>query len=147
MDASLNAAEKVRRQLKAGRKPKTRTLPSLFEAIKRLCDEADRGRRLMQKYDLDPDDIHLALIYRPADGFIGSSPLPAPGNIGTFIVKFERMGNVAFLGILWWQTNPKTRGKPDNTVPMWITEFADDRRASLEMLMWRNRLTSLPAPQ
>src|SRR5579871_2666128 len=128
MEASMTDAERARRQLKAGRKPKTRALPSLFDAIKRLCDEADRGRSLMQKYGLDPDDIHLALIYRPADGFIGSIPLPSPGNIGAFIGKFEQMGNVDFLGILWWQTAPDTRDKGSITVPMWITEFADDKR-------------------
>ncbi len=147
MEASMTDAEKVRRQLKAGRKPKTRTLPSLFDAIKRLCDEADRARSLMQKYGLDPDDIHLSLIYRPADGFIGSSPLPTPGNIGPFIMKFEQMGNVDFLGILWWQTTPDNRGKGSVTVPMWITEFADDKRAALDMLLFRNGLTSLPALQ
>ena len=147
MEASLTAAEKVRRQIKAGRKPKTRALPSLFDAIKRLCDEADRGRSLMQKYGLDADDIHLALIYRPVSGFVGSSPLPAPGNIGPFIMKFEQMGSVDFLGILWWQTTPETRGKSDTTAPMWITEFADDKRASMDMLLFRNKLTALPALQ
>lgn len=147
MEASMTTAEKVRRQIKAGRKPKTRTLPSLFEAIKRLCDEADRGRGLMRKYGLDPDDIHLALIYRPAPGMVGSTGLPAPGNIGPFIMKFEQMGNVEFLGILWWQTTPETRGNGSVTVPMWITEFADDKRAALDMLLFRNGLTSLPAPQ
>jgi hypothetical protein len=146
MDASLNTAEKVRRQLKAGRKPKTRTFPSLYQAIERLCDAADMGQSLMRKHGLDPDDIHLALLYR-TDGAIGSSPLPAPESIGAFIAKFEQMGNVDFLGILWWQTGPDTRGKDNTTVPMWITEFADDKRASLEMLLFRNALTSLPAPQ
>lgn len=147
MEASLSAAEKVRRQIKAGRKPKTRVLPSLFDAIKRLCDEADRGRSLMQKYGLDADDIHLALIYRPAAGLVGSSPLPAPGNVGPFIMKFEQMGKVDFLGILWWQTTPQTIGKGSASVPMWITEFADDKRASLDMLLFRNKLTSLPDMQ
>src|SRR5581483_2044548 len=111
MEASMTAAEKVRRQIKAGRQQRTRTLPSLFEAIKRLCDEADRGRGLMQKYGLDPEDIHLSLIYRPAPEMVGSTGLPAPGNIGPFIMKFEQMGNVDFLGILWWQTTPDNRGK------------------------------------
>ncbi|SPE27154.1 hypothetical protein SBA5_580033 [Candidatus Sulfotelmatomonas gaucii] len=147
MDESLNAAAKVRRQLKAGPKPKTRKLPPLFEAVKRLCAEADRGRSLMQKYGLDADDIHLALIYRPADGVIGSRALPPPGNIGPYIMAFEQMGNVEFLGILWWQTTPDSRDKPDSTVTMWITEFADDRRAAIEMLVYRNALTSLPAPE
>jgi hypothetical protein len=146
MDASLSAAEKVRRQLKAGRKPKTRTFPSLYQAIERLCDAADMGQSLMRKHGLDPDGIHLALLYR-TDGAIGSSPLPASENIEAFIKKFEQMGKVDFLGILWWQTTPETRGKPDSTVPMWITEFADDRRASLDMLLFRNALTSLPVPQ
>jgi len=146
MESSMTAAEKVRRQLKAGRKPKTRTFPSLFDAIKRVCDEADRGRSLMQKYGLDPDDIHLALIYRPAPGMVGSTGLPAPGNIGAFVLKFEQMGNVDFLGILWWQTAPDNRGKGSVAVPMWITEFADNKQASLDMLLFRNRLTALPLP-
>jgi len=101
----------------------------------------------MQKYGLDADDIHLALIYRPADGVIGSRALPPPGNIGPYIMAFEQMGNVEFLGILWWQTTPDSRDKPDSTVTMWITEFADDRRAAIEMLVYRNALTSLPAPE
>jgi len=147
MEASMTPAETARRQIKDGRNPKTRTLPSLFEAIKRLCDEADRGRSLMLKYGLDPDDIHLALIYRPASGGVGSTGLPAPGNIGTFITKFEQMGNVDFLGILWWQTTPENRGKGSVTVPMWITEFADDKQAARDMLLFRNALASLPAPQ
>lgn len=141
METSMSASEKVRRQIKAGRKPKTRTLPSLFDAMKRLCDEADRGRSLMGKYGLNPDDIHLALIYR-ADGSIGSSPLPAPGQVGPFIGKFEQM-NADFLGILWWQTGPDV----DKIVPMWITEFADDRKAAIEMYMFKNALASAPTPQ
>jgi hypothetical protein len=95
----------------------------------------------MQKCGLNPGDIHLALIYR-VDGSIGSSPLPAPGSVRPFIVKFEQM-NADFLGILWWQTGPDVC----EIVPMWITEFADDRKAAIEMLMFRNALTSLPAPQ
>jgi hypothetical protein len=100
----------------------------------------------MRKYGLDPDDIHLALLYRQADGVIGSRALPPPGNIGPYIMAFEQMGNVAFLGIMWWQTTPENRGNATSAVPMWITEFADDRRASLEMLLYRNALTALPAP-
>ena len=146
-EASMTNAEEVRRQIKAGRQQRTRTLPSLFEAIKRLCDEADRGRGLMQKYGLDPEDIHLALIYRPAPGMAGSTGLPAPGNIGPFIMKFEQMGNVDFLGILWWQTTPENRGKGSVAVPVWITEFADDKQAARDMLLFKNGLASLPAPQ
>jgi hypothetical protein len=147
MESSMTAADKVRRQLKSGPKPKTRTLPSLFEAVKRLCEAADRGRSLMRKYGLDPNDIHLALIYRPAPGMIGSTGLPAPEDIGSFVTKFEQMSNVDFLGILWWQTTPETRNKPDSAVPMWITEFADDRRAAIELLLYRNTMTALPTPQ
>jgi len=101
----------------------------------------------MQKYGLDADDIHLALIYRTVSGSIGSCPLPTPGNIGPFIVKFEQMGDVDFLGILWWQTTPDNRCKGAVTVPMWITEFADDKQAAQEMLMFRNALASLPGAQ
>ena len=62
-------------------------------------------------------------------------------------MKFEQMGNVDFLGILWWQTTPENRGKGSVTVPMWITEFADDKRAAMDMLLFRNGLTSLPMAQ
>lgn len=142
VEASLTAADKVRREIKAGRKPKMRVFPSLFYAIKLLCDEADRGRSLMQKYGLNPDDIHLALIYRPAPGMIGSTGVTR-GNIGSFITKFEQM-DVDFLGILWWQTAPDGRANPNSTVPMWITEFTDDKRAALDMLAFKTKLSSMP---
>jgi hypothetical protein len=132
------AAEKARRQIKAGRMPKTRAFPSLLSAILRICDEADRARSIMQKHGLDPNDIHLALIYRPAPGKIGSTALPAPGNTGAFIEKFEQMGNVDYLGILWWQTSPDNRGRCD----VWITEFADDKQAANEMVIFKRLVTS-----
>lgn len=144
---TITADAHVRRQIKAGRKPKTRTLPSLFEAVERLCDEADRGQSLMAKYGLEPEDIHVALIFRQPGGQIDKRTLPPPENIGAFITEFEQMGGVTPLGILWWQTTPETRDRLDRSVTMWITEFADDKRAALEMLIYRNALASLPAPQ
>jgi hypothetical protein len=146
---SITADAQVRRQLKAGRKPKTRELPSLFEAIKRLCDEADRGRNLMSKYGLDPADLGLALIYR-ANGAVGSKPLPDPGNLGAFATWFETLSGqtrVDFLGIMWWQTGAETGANGNHSAPMWITEFAHDERAALDLLVFKNQLTSMHPPK
>ena len=146
MNASLNAAEKVRRQLKAGPKPKTRILPSLFEAVKRLCDAADKGRTLMHRSGLNPEDIRVALMFR-TDAQIGSKPLPVPSSpeaIGAFYASLENMAatsTVAFLGIMWEQIDrAPAKGKAPRNV--WFTEFADDKRAALEMLMFRNAVMS-----
>lgn len=146
MNDSLNAAEKVRRQLKAGPKPKTRILPTLFEAVKRLCDAADKGRTLMYRSGLNPDDIGVALMFR-TDAQIGSKPLPVPSSpeaIGAFYQSLEEMAatsKVAFLGIMWEQIDrAPAKGKAPRNV--WFTEFADDKRAALEMLMFRNALMS-----
>lgn len=144
--APMSAAEKVRRQIKAGHKPKTLEFPSLFGAMKRMCDEADRARELMSNAGLDPDDIHLALLYRVGENHIGRSPLPSPGSIGPFVEKFEQMGEVDFIGIMWWQTTPETRGKNDKAAPMWITEFADDKRTASQLLIFKNKLASMSRP-
>lgn len=146
MNDSLNAAEKVRRQLKAGPKPKTRILPSLYEAVKRLCDAADRGRSFMQRAGLNPDDIRVALMFR-MDAQISAKPLPVPSSpeaIGVFYEALEKMAatsKATFLGIMWEQIDrAPTKGKAP--VNVWFTEFADDKRAALEMLMFRNTLMS-----
>lgn len=149
MEDSLTTAEKVRRQLKAGRKRKTVTLPSMFDAVQRLCAEADRARSLMQKNGLNPDDIKLAIVYRVADAAIRSSPLPAPGNIGAFITKLENIAaqaRVDFLGIIWQQTDRDAGAKHKAVAPTWVTEFADDKRAALELLLFKNKLAAMSAP-
>lgn len=144
MEDSLTAAEKVRRQLKAGRPRKSKTLPrSVFDAVQRLVIEADRACDLMGKSGLNPDDIRLALLCRanvPGMPPIQTAPLPtAAGNVGAFITRLEEMAKltrVDFLGILWEQADRDARAKSRLTV--WVTEFADDKRAALEMLAWRN---------
>jgi hypothetical protein len=146
MDASLNAAEKVRRQLKAGPKPKTRMLPSLYEAVMRLCAAADKGRTLMERSGLNPEDIRVALMFR-TDSQIGSKPLPVPPTpeaIGAYYTSLETIANtspVAFLGIMWEQVDrAPAKGKAPRNV--WFTQFANDERAALEMLAFRNALVS-----
>jgi hypothetical protein len=62
-----------------------------------------------------------------------------------FCEKFEQMGDVAYLGILWWQTTPETRNRPDNAPPTWITPFSKDERAAQEMLAFKNKLASMSA--
>lgn len=147
MDSSLTRAEKVRRQIKAGRPRKTRTAPSVLEAVQRLCAEADRARGLMRKYGLDPDDISLALLYRvgaPGSLPIQCAELPPPGNIGPFIQRLEYRNSkkpVAFLGILWQQTDREaTAAKAPHTI--WITESTDDKSVSMELLAYWNEKMS-----
>jgi hypothetical protein len=138
MEDSLTTAEKVRRQLKAGRKRKTSVLPSLLDAVQRLSDESVRARGLMLQYGLVPDDIRVALLCRaivPGMPLIKRAPLPAPGSIGTFITELEKMSQmtrVDFLGILWEQVDRDPRAKMPLVV--WVTEFADDKQATLDML-------------
>jgi hypothetical protein len=142
MNAVITPASRVRRALKAGAKPRRKNTArlTLLDAIKRLCEEADRGRSLMRKYGLDPDDIHLALIYRAADGVMGSSPLPPPGNISAYVQKFEQMGAWDFLGILWHQTPADSKG----IVPMWVSEFyPEDKLVAIELLVFKNALAEL----
>lgn len=138
MERSLTPAERVRRQLKSGRKPRTFKLPGLLDAVRRLCEESDRGQSMMQKHGLSPDDIHLALVWRTARGTVGHSPLPPPGGIGQYVAKHEQVP-LDFLGIMWWQTGPDT----GQTAPMWITEFSADKRAALELLDYKNKLAKM----
>lgn len=151
MEKSLTPGEKVRRQLKAGRKPKTRSLPSMFEAVQRVCGEADRARSLMLKYDLEPDDIRLALLCRaevPGRPLIHMHPLPAPGNIGAFIKPLEELASltrVEFVGILWQLNDRDTNAK--TPFIMWITEFSDNKRTALELLDYYRNLKSRAAQQ
>ena len=153
MEKSLTVAEKVRRQLKAGRQPKTKTAPrSVFDAVRRLVDEADRARELMHKSGLIPDDISLALLCRvigvPGMPRIQRAPLPPPGNIGAYIQQLEELAaltRVDFLGILWQQEDRDPKAKAPRAI--WITELADDKQASLELLAFKNELTSTSARQ
>lgn len=148
MEASMIAAENVRQQIKVWAwGERTPDLPSFFGAMEHICNAADLGRSLMQQHGLDPDDIHLNLLFRAADSVIGSSPLPRSGGMKQFCEKFEQMGNVDFLGILWWQTTPDTRGKRKGAASIWITPFSKDKQAADKMLLFRKRLTALPMPQ
>ncbi len=138
---TITPAAQVRRQLKSGMKPKKDRAPFDFiQAFMRLADRADMARSLMGKYGLDPDDIHVAIVYRPADGMIASSTLPPPGNAAPFFARFEQMGPVDYLGLFWWQTPPDEVGK----VQMWVEEFnPGDKRAAIELLIFRNALAGL----
>ena len=137
---TITPAAQVRRQLKSGMKPKGRARLDFIQAFTRLSERADMGRSLMLKYTLNPDDIHVAILYRPEDGLIGSSTLPPPGKTAPFFAKFEQMASVDYLGLLWWQTPPDENGR----VPMWIEEFnPGDKRAAIELLIFKNALANL----
>ncbi|MGO9937186.1 MAG: hypothetical protein ACLPH3_05900 [Terracidiphilus sp.] len=136
MEALLTKAEKVRRQLKAGRKPKTSTPPrSAFDAVLRLFTEEARARDLMERNGLKPDDIRAMLVYS-ASGTVTHGRLPAPENIGPTITLLEQ-ASARFLGILWEQTDRDPRAKMP--MVMWGTEF--DKRDAAELLAYRNALT------
>lgn len=137
---TITPAAQVRRQLKSGMKPKGRVRLDFIQAFTRLADRADMGRGLMRKYALNPDDIHVAIVYRRQDGVIGSSTLPPPGQTAPFFARFEQMGDVDYLGLLWWQTPADESGK----VPMWIEEFnPGDKRTAIELLIFKNALANL----
>lgn len=138
---TITPAAQVRRQLKSGMKPKKDRPPFDFiQAFTRLADRADTAQSLMGKYGLNPDDIHVAILYRRADGMIASSTLPSPGKTAPFFARFEQMGHVDYLGLLWWQTPPDEFGK----VPMWVEEFnPGDERAAIELLIFKNALANL----
>jgi hypothetical protein len=146
MNDSLTVAEKVRRQLKAGRKQKTRSRPSLQDAVLRLCLEVDRGQTLMQRYGLGTNDIRLFLLCRasvPGMPPIQAFEPPAPGNLGEFYTNLETLAArlpVDFLGIMWEQRDRD----PKAAAPFfrWITEFVDDKAASLELLAFKNELAA-----
>jgi hypothetical protein len=134
----VTPAAHVRRQLQSGTKPRRLGPMTLLDAVERLCERADKGRSLMQKYGLQATDIHVALLFRNGDGLIGSSTLPPPESVGLFIDKFEQMAGVVFLGICWWQTPPDEWG----AVPMWIEAFnPKDKRAALELLLYKEAVS------
>jgi hypothetical protein len=135
MEASLTTAEKVRRQLKAGRKPKTIPVRSAFEAVHRLFTEEERARDLMDKHGLNPDDIRVALVFR-AFGSAAHGYLPAPEKIGRLVTELEE-AKAHFLGLLWQQTDRDRKAKMP--MVMWATEF--DKRDAMELLAYRNALT------
>jgi len=60
------------------------------------------------------------------------------------VYKRQALTRVDFLGIMWEQDDrdPRAKGKQ-----MWITEFADDKRAALEMVAFKNKLASMSAPK
>lgn len=143
MEESLTRAEQVRRQLKAGRKPKARELPTMLEAVYRLSNEMERARGLMAKYGLSPDDIGAALLVRAE---VPGRPLIQravwkPGQLGVFIHGLEQLAaltRVEFVGIMWQQTDRDPKAKAPRF--MWVTEFAADKSTALQLLAFKNEL-------
>jgi hypothetical protein len=149
MENSLTVAEKVRRQLKAGRPRKTKAVPrTVLEAVQRLVDEADRAQSLMQKYGLHANDIKLALLCHtddPRRPSIWPAQLPPPGNIGAYFDDLETRTagfDARFLGILWQQTDHEVQVKGQPMQSLWITEFSKDGPASLELLAYHRAMVS-----
>jgi hypothetical protein len=128
MQDQITAAGRVRRLLKAGNRGRLPSKASMLEAVMRLVHEADRGRNAMQAENLDPNDLHLGLIYSttPKDesdaGSVGCKWLTAPAEIGNYIAALEvveqAMG-LRPLGILWAQVDREAdaQGKPGGV--MW----------------------------
>jgi hypothetical protein len=143
MEDSLTPAERVRRQLKAGRPNKTRTIPgSVFEAAQRIVAEADRAQNLLQKYGLAPSTVALALVLRVHDPTvppIQAHPLPASRKLGPYIDTLEQMADAAevdFLGILWQLDDLDKRQRV-----IWATPFAQDTQTVMDLLTFKNQVT------
>ena len=123
MEAAISAAARVRRQLKAGRPRKTRSLQlNSFEAMGLIVKEADRACGLMSSAGLDPDDVRLGLIMRTGTNLL-CKRLPPPGETGPFFTAISEMSNVQFLGILWEQTDRDVEAKVQPGFVCWITPF------------------------
>jgi hypothetical protein len=142
MEESLTPAERVKRQLKAGRPRRSLSLPgSVFEAVQRLVSEADRAQALLLKYGLSPAALELQLIWRTheQDGpFVQSRPLPASRKLGPYIDLLEQMCEetpVDFLGILWRLDD---LDKLERAV--WVTSFANDMQTVMELLEFKNKV-------
>jgi hypothetical protein len=142
MEDSLTPAERVKRQLKAGRPKRALALPaSVFEAVSRLMSEAERAESLLQKYGLSPASLELQLIWRTQehDGpFVQSRPLPASRKLGPYIDLLEQMCEdtpVDFLGVLWRLDDLDKRERA-----VWVTSFANDMNTVLELLEFKNKV-------
>lgn len=104
---SMTAAQRVQRRLNAGRRPALPESLSLLEAVKRLADEADRAKSTMADEQLDPEDIHLALLFSAKDDaqeYLGYRRLGPPDEVGAFVTGLEKLAGVSkltFLGIVW----------------------------------------------
>ncbi|MGA7257951.1 MAG: hypothetical protein WBX09_15010 [Terracidiphilus sp.] len=123
MEEAISAAARVRRQLKAGRPRKTRSLQlNTFEAMGRIVNEADRARGLMRGAGLDPDDVRLGLIMRTGTNLL-CKRLPPPGETGPFFKAISEMASVQFLGILWEQADRDAEVKGRPGFVCWITPF------------------------
>jgi hypothetical protein len=111
MQDRMTSAQRVRRRLNAGRSPALPDSLSILDAVRRLSIEADRARKEMLQEQLDPEDIHLGLLFSIStpseDGLqesVGAKWLGAPGKVGDFIAGLEKLtgrSRLLFLGIVW----------------------------------------------
>ncbi|HSY34437.1 MAG TPA: hypothetical protein VK814_01680 [Acidobacteriaceae bacterium] len=143
MDDALSPAERLGRQLKAGRLKLRSALPaSVFDAVHRLMGEALRADTLSQKYGLPPATVALALVLRvhnPTVPPIQAQGLPGSRRLTLFIDNLEKMSDAApvdFLGILW-QIDDLVK---QHSV-IWATPFAQDTRTVLDLLTYKNQVT------
>jgi hypothetical protein len=143
MEESLTPAERVKRQLKAGRPKRTLALPgSVFEAVQRMMGEAGRAESLLRKYGLPSTTVTLALVCRvdnPSVQPIQAQALPANRKLGPFIDKLEQLSDAApvdFLGILWQLDDLDKQQRV-----IWATPFAQDTRTVLDLLTYKNQVT------
>jgi hypothetical protein len=145
MESEMTAATRVQRRLKSG--PHVRKLPnalSVLDAVHRLTGEADRAQSAMLEEQLDPEDIHLGLIFLVStdspDGLqesLGVQWLGTPDKIGEFIMSFEqraKQSRLMFLGILWALLD-----REDNRGIMWAKPLVSgqDERMKLSVRLFQ----------
>jgi hypothetical protein len=126
MEKVLTAAGKVRRKLKAGAPVRIiNQRLSALDAMHRLVTKADKGRNLMRKEGLDPDDIKCALIYSTPE-HAGAKWLPDFGKTHEYFAALEEMARTSevwFLGILWHQEDHEAAAKGEPGRVSWVTQF------------------------
>jgi hypothetical protein len=111
MRKSLTAAQRVRQRLNAGRSPSLPASLAILDAVVRLSNEVERARKAMREERLEPEDIHLGLLFSIStpseDGlqeYIGVQWWGARGNVGAFIAELEKKmagpSTIQFLGVI-----------------------------------------------
>lgn len=111
MQDSLTPAQRAVRRMKAGRRPALPGSLSILEAVRRLVMEADRARNAMLAETMDPEDVHMGMLFSVSartqgglDESIGAKWLGEPGRVGEFIGGLEKLAEHSSLmpiGIVW----------------------------------------------
>jgi hypothetical protein len=138
MQQGMTAAQRAARRLKAGRGPVLPNAVSILEAVHRLDFEAERARSAMRAESLNPEDVHLGLLFSVStpseDGLhesLGRKWRGAQGKLGEFIAGLEKLAeqsNLMLLGIVWAVIDREA-----NKVEMWAKPLIAGQEERLKL--------------